>query len=161
MDNGPIEIVANIDSSHASNGDYRGHTGIYITLGKGAIQPISTKQPINTESSAESELVAASNGATPAINVLNIIICQGIQVKSLIIEQYNKSTLAMISNGRATGPRSRQIKIRFFWLNDRLASGEISMRYIPTADMTAGLLLTKHMEGSSFYKHRNTMLNIN
>ena len=30
MDDGPIEIVANIDdSSHASNGDYRGHTGIY------------------------------------------------------------------------------------------------------------------------------------
>jgi hypothetical protein len=30
------------------------------------------------------------------------------------------------------------------------------MRYIPTAGMTADLL-TKHMEGSSFYKHRNTM----
>ena len=104
--------------------------------------------------------MAASDGATPAINVLNIIICQGIQVKSLIIEQDNKSTLAMISNGRATGPTSRHINIRFFWLNDRLASGEISMRYIPTADMTADLL-TKHMEGSSFYKHRNTMLNIN
>jgi hypothetical protein len=33
MDDGPIEIVANIDSSHASHGDYRGHTGIFITLG--------------------------------------------------------------------------------------------------------------------------------
>jgi hypothetical protein len=54
MDDGPIEIVANIDSSHESHGDYRGHTGIYITLGKGAIQAISTKQPINTKSSAES-----------------------------------------------------------------------------------------------------------
>ncbi|NDD58317.1 MAG: Ty1/Copia family ribonuclease HI, partial [Chlamydiae bacterium] len=97
MDEGPIEIVANIDSSHASHGDYRGHTGIFITLGKGAIQAISTKQPINTKSSAESELVAASDGATPAINVLNIITCQGIQVKSLIIEQDNKSTLAMIA----------------------------------------------------------------
>ena len=70
------------------------------------------------------------------------------QVKSLIIEQDNKSTLlAMISNGRATGPTSRYINIRFFWLNDRLASGEISMRYIPTADMTADLL-TKYMERS-------------
>ncbi len=128
-----------------------GHTGIYITLGKGAIQAISTKQSINTKSSAES---------TPAINVLNIIIYQGIQVKSLIIEQGNKSTLAMISNGRATGPTSRHINIRFFWLNDRFASGEISMRYIPTVNMTADLL-TKHIKGSSFYKHRNTMLNIN
>jgi hypothetical protein len=31
MDNGPKEIVANIDSSHAYHGDYRGHTGIYVT----------------------------------------------------------------------------------------------------------------------------------
>ena len=156
MDDGPIEIVANIDSSHASHGDYRGHTGIFITLGKGIIQAISTKQPINTKSSAESELVvAASDGATPAIYVLNIILYQGIQVKLLIIEQDNKSTLAMIANGRATGLTSRHINIRFFWLNDRLASGEISMRYVPTAEMTADLL-TKHMEGSVFYKHRNT-----
>ena len=80
-----------------------------------------TKQldPISNKSSAESELVAASDGATPTINVLNIITCQGIQVKSLIIEQDNKSTLAMISIRRATG------------------------------------------QTSSFYKHRNTMLNIN
>eukprot|EP01036_Dinobryon_divergens_P061981 gene61981-biopygen36379 len=26
MDDGPLEIIANIDSSHASHGDYRGHT---------------------------------------------------------------------------------------------------------------------------------------
>ena len=152
MDDGPIEIVANIDSSHASHGDYRGHTGIYITLGKGAIQAISTKQPINTKSSAESELVAASDGATPTINVLNIELCQGIQVYALMIEQDNMSTL---ENGRATVPTSRHINIRFYWLNDRISSGEVSMRYIPTGDMTSDLL-RKHMEGSAFYKHRNT-----
>ena len=160
MDDGPLEIIANIDSSHATHGDYRGHTGIYITLGKGAIQAISTKQPINTKSSAESELVAASDGATPAINVLNIIKCQGIQVRTLTIEQDNKSTLAMIANGRAVGPTSRHINIRFFWLNDRIASGEVSMRYIPTEDMPSDLL-TKHMEGKAFYKHRSTILNLN
>jgi len=160
MDDGPLEIVANIDSSHATHGDYRGHTGIYITLGKGAIQAISTKQPINTKSSAESELVAASDGATPAINVLNIIKCQGIQVRTLTIEQDNKSTLAMIANGRAVGPTSRHINIRFFWLNDRISSGEVSMRYIPTEEMTSDLL-TKHMEGKAFYKHRSTILNLN
>jgi len=159
MGDKPLEITANIDSSHATHGDCRGHTGIYITLGKGAIQAISKKQSINTKSSAETELVAASDGATPAINVLNIILCQGIQVKSLYIEQDNKSTLSMIKNGRATGPTSRHINIRFFWLNDRVESGEVSMRFVRTEDMTSDLL-TKHTEGKLFYKHRNTMLNI-
>jgi hypothetical protein len=70
----PVRISASIDSSHATHGDYRGHTGVYITLGKGCIQAISVKQTINTKSSAESELVAVSDGATPVINVQNIIL---------------------------------------------------------------------------------------
>ena len=28
----PVRISASIDSSHATHGDYRGHTGVYITL---------------------------------------------------------------------------------------------------------------------------------
>ena len=58
----PVRIIASIDSSHATHGDYRGHTGVYISLGKGCIQAISVKQTINTKSSAETELVAASDG---------------------------------------------------------------------------------------------------
>ena len=159
MCQGPIEIVVNIDSSHATHGDYRGHTGVFITLGKGAIQSISTKQSINTKSGAETELVAASDGATPAIYVLHIVQSQGIAVKGLIIEQDNQSTMAMIANGHATGPTSRHINIRFFWLYDRIVHGELSIRYKPTEDMTADLL-TKHKEGKSFYKHRETLLNL-
>ena len=94
-----------------------------------------------------------------AINVLNIVKCQGIAVQQLIIEQDNQSTLAMIANGRATGPTSRHINIRYFWLNDRIAQGDISMRYMPTEEMTADLL-TKHKDGKSFYKHRQALLNL-
>ena len=130
----------------------------FITLGRGAIQAISTKQSINTKSSAESELVAASDGVTPAINVFNIVKCQGIAVRQLIIEQDNQSTLAMIVTGRATGPTSRHINIRYFWLNDRIAQGDISMRYMPTEEMPADLL-TKQKDGKSFYKHRQALLN--
>ena len=96
---------------------------------------------------------------TPAINVFNIVKCQGIAVRQLIIEQDNQSTLAMIVTGRATGPTSRHINIRYFWLNDRIAQGDISMRYMPTEEMPADLL-TKHKDGKSFYKHRQALLNL-
>ena len=59
-----------------------------------------------------------------------------------MIDQDNMSTLTMIENGRATGPTSRHINIRFFWLNDRISSGEVSMRYIPTGNMTSDKKLT-------------------
>lgn len=160
MDNSyPVRISASIDSSHASHGDFRGHTGVFITLGKGCIQAISVKQTINTKSSAETELVAASDGATPVINVQNIILSQGLQCQPACIDQDNQSTLAMLEKGQATGPTSRHINIRYFWLSDRIAAGEVQVRYVPSEDMTADVL-TKPLQGALFYKHRATLLNM-
>jgi hypothetical protein len=154
----PVRISASIDSSHATHGDYRGHTGVYITLGKGCIQAISVKQTINTKSSAETELVAVSDGATPVINVQNIILSQGLQCEPAIIDQDNQSTLAMLEKGQATGPTSRHINIRYFWLTDRISTGEVEVRYMETEAMTADAL-TKPLQGHLFYKHRATLLN--
>ena len=159
MDNAyPVRISASIDSSHATHGDYRGHTGVYITLGKGCIQAISVKQTINTKSSAETELVAVSDGATPVINVQNIILSQGLQCEPAMIDQDNQSTLAMLEKGQATGPTSRHINIRYFWLTDRISTGEVEVRYMETEAMTADAL-TKPLQGHLFYKHRTTLLN--
>jgi hypothetical protein len=155
----PVRISASIDSSHATHGDYRGHTGVYISLGKGCIQAISVKQTINTKSSAETELVAASDGATPVINVQNIILSQGLQCEPALIDQDNKSTLAMLEKGQATGPTSRHINIRYFWLTDRIVSGEVQVQYIESGEMTADAL-TKPLQGHLFYKHRKTLLNM-
>jgi hypothetical protein len=154
----PVRISASIDSSHATHGDYRGHTGVYITLGKGCIQAISVKQTINTKSSAETELVAVSDGATPVINVQNIILSQGLQCEPAMIDQDNQSTLAMLDKGQATGPTSRHINIRYFWLTDRIAAGEVQVRYMQTEEMTADAL-TKPLQGHLFYKHRTTLIN--
>ena len=84
-DSYPVQISASIDSSHATHVDYRGHTGVYITLGKGCVQAISVKQTINTKSSAETELVAVSDGATPVINVQNITASQPALIKTIIV----------------------------------------------------------------------------
>ena len=154
----PVRISASIDSSHATHGDYRGHTGVYITLGKGCVQAISVKQTINTKSSAETELVAVSDGATPVINVQNIILSQGLLCEPAMIDQDNQSTLAMLDRGQATGPTSRHINIRYFWLTDRISAGEVQVRFMQTEDMTADVL-TKPLQGNLFYKHRSTLLN--
>ena len=158
-DSYPVQISASIDSSNATHGDYRGHTGVYITLGKGCVQAISVKQTINTKFSAETELVAVSDGATPVINVQNIILSQGLQCEPACIDQDNQSTLAMLSKGQATGPTSRHINIRYFWLTDKIASGEVQVRYIESGEMTADAL-TKPLQGHLFYKHRKTLLNM-
>jgi hypothetical protein len=74
-------------------------------LGKGCIQAISVKQTINTKSSAEIELVAVSDGATPVINVQTIILIQGLRCEPpAMIDQDNQSTLAMLDKGRPLDP---------------------------------------------------------
>jgi serine/threonine protein kinase len=65
---------------------------------------ISVKQTIHTKSSAEPELVAVSDGATPVINVQNIILSQGLQCEPAMLDQDNQSTLTMLDKGQATGP---------------------------------------------------------
>ena len=45
----PIQVVASIDSTHAVHRDMRGHTAAALSIGKGTIQAISVKQPINTK----------------------------------------------------------------------------------------------------------------
>ena len=42
-----------VDSSYAVHPDMKSHTGIYMTLGKGATYTASCKQKINTKSLAE------------------------------------------------------------------------------------------------------------
>jgi len=47
-----------VDSSYAVHLDMRGHTGVVMSLGKGATYSKSTKQKLNTKSSTDAELVA-------------------------------------------------------------------------------------------------------
>ena len=54
-------IVWHVDAAFAVHPDYRSHTGATMTLGKGVIQSVSTKQKINTRSSTESELVSTDD----------------------------------------------------------------------------------------------------
>ena len=102
--------------------------------------------------------MAVSDGATPVINVQNILLSQGLQCEPAMIDQDNQSTLAMLDKGQATGPTSRHINIRYFWLTDRIAAGEVQVRYMQTEEMTADAL-TKPLQGHLFYKHRTTLLN--
>ena len=46
-----------VDSSFAIQPDMQSHSGIYMTLGKGAIYSKSYKQKLNTKCSTEADLV--------------------------------------------------------------------------------------------------------
>ena len=54
-------IVWHVDAAFAVHPDFRSHAGATMTLGKGVIQSVSTKQKIDTRSSTEGELVSTDD----------------------------------------------------------------------------------------------------
>lgn len=147
-----------IDASYAVHPDFRSHTGGAISLGTGAIACKSTKQKLNTKSSTKAETVGASDYLPNTIWVKMFMEAQGYSIDGNILEQDNESAIKLAKNGRTSaGPKSRHIDIRFFWLKDRIKSGEITIRHCPTHQMLADFF-TKPLQGNLFRRFKAVVL---
>ena len=109
----------------------RSHTGAALTMGKGAMLSLSTKQKINTKSSTEAELVGVDDAMnfvvwsklffdwqfkdynpsepTSQIGKTNILLQDN--TSAIQLEQYGK---------RSSTKRTRHISIRYFYVTDKL-----------------------------------------
>jgi ribosomal protein L24E len=142
------------------NADGKSHSGIAISLGKGAVYVRSAKQVLVTKSSAETELVAASDELSQVICWLReFLIAQGYPPKCCYFYQDNMSTMAMITKGRHTSLRSRHINVRYFFIGDRVEKGEITMKHCKSDDMIADIM-TKPLQGYHFRIARQLSMNI-
>jgi hypothetical protein len=152
------QVQAYIDASYGVHSDYRSHTGMYITLGYGPIDVKSTKQKLNTKSSTESELVALSDMSSRVIWCRNFLTAQGETDHTALVYQDNLSTKALAERGAAASDRTRHVSLRYFWITDRMKSGDIEVIYKPTNDMVADIL-TKPLQGEQFKRLRDLLLN--
>ena len=150
-----------VDASFAVHPDMRSHTGGVMMLGKGAIYGTSTRQKINTKSSTEAELVGVNDILPQALWTRYFLEAQGYAVNESIVYQDNKSTILLAENGKASsGKRTRHINIRYFFIKDRVASGEVKIEHCPTNEMI-GDFFTKPLQGMQFIKFRDMIMNVN
>jgi hypothetical protein len=154
-------IKWSVDASFAVHPNMRSHTGGSMTLGKGTIYGTSTGQKINTKSSTEAELVGLNDVLPQVLWTRYFLEAQGYGVKESIVYQDNQSTILLAENGKASsGRRTRHINIRYFFIKDRIASGEVKIEYCPTEEMVADFF-TKPLQGSQFIKLRDQIMNAN
>jgi Reverse transcriptase (RNA-dependent DNA polymerase) len=147
-----------VDASYAVHPDFRSHTGGCMSFGTGAIACKSTKQKLNTKSSTEAEIVGASDYMPNAIWTKMFMEAQGYNITSTVLEQDNESAIKLSTNGRASaGPKSRHVDIRYFWLKDRISTGDITIRHCPTHQMLADFF-TKPLQGSLFQRFKAVVL---
>eukprot|EP00957_Ditylum_brightwellii_P032430 2457020-Ditylum_brightwellii.AAC.1 len=99
----------------------KSHTGATMTLGKGSVYSMSTKQKINTKSSTEIELVGVNDALPMMLWTQYFIEAQGYDVDRSIVFQDNKNAMLLATNGNASsGKRTRHINIRYFMVQDRV-----------------------------------------
>ena len=153
-----LELNVYIDASYGVHPDGKSQTGVTICMGKGPIFARSVKQKIVSKSSTESELIALSDACSQVISTRNFITAQGLTIGPANVYQDNQSVMHLIKNGFSNSERTRHINIRYFWLKDRMESGDIKIIYLKTEDMIADIL-TKPIQGKLFIKLRSLLLN--
>jgi len=153
-----VDIDAYVDASYGVHPGSLSHSGVVIMIGLGPIYIKSSKQKIVSKSSTEAELIALSDASSQVIWTRNFLISQGHELGPAKVRQDNKSTMAMVEKGRSTSERTRHISVRYFFIKDRVDSGDLAIEYTPTKEMIADIL-TKPLQGDLFRKLRSQLLN--
>jgi hypothetical protein len=155
-----MEVNAYVDASYGVHPDAKGHTGAVITLGKGAVIVKSSKQKLVAKSSTESELIALSDEFSSVLWTKNFLgpDGQGYKIGPAKVFEDNMSAISLAEKGRSTSGRTRHIDIRYFFIKDRIDSGEIEIEHKGTSEMIADML-TKPLQGELFRKMRAKLLN--
>ena len=153
-----LTINSFIDASFATHPDMKSHTGEMITLGGGAILCKSSKQKLVSRSSTEAELIALNDGLSDALWVKSFLEGQGYKT-NIVINQDNKSTIALAEKGESTTTRTRHINIRYFFIKEKIDNKEVKLVHMKTEDMLADFF-SKPLQGSLFERMRDAILNI-
>jgi Reverse transcriptase (RNA-dependent DNA polymerase) len=149
------------DASYAVHPNMRSHTGGAMSMGKGVIYGTSVTQKLTSKSSTEAELIGASDVMPQIMWTRYFLEAQGYNVKEHIVYQDNKSAILLEKHGRASSSkRTRHINIRYFFVKDRVDSGEVTIEYCPTEQMLADFF-TKPLQGSLFRTFRDRIMNYN
>ena len=150
------KVIATADSAYAVDKDCKstsagcigfpgidGKTSYFLWVHK--------TQPIATRSSSESELVAASYIVEYGLWVTYMLDELGFGKRMIELEQDNTSSISFVKRGRGTFSRTKHIKVRWFWITMLMEDGELSIKHVPTQEMTADIL-SKPLPYAAFLK---------
>jgi hypothetical protein len=152
-----IEVYADASFGTHTEDCYKSHSGLVILVGKNPIVMKTNKQKLVTRSSCEAELVSASDAIPMMCYIKEWLEEKGKSVPKPNLLQDNMSTISLIKSEMPGTTRSRHIAIRYFFIRDRVKSGEIEVNHCPTKLMIADIL-TKPLEGILFKQLKEKMM---
>jgi hypothetical protein len=155
---GPRSVHLYADASYGIHEDGKSHSAGVVTLGNATINVKSQKQKIVTKSSTEAELVCVSDTIGLAYHSKDFLEGQQIKIDGINLHEDNTSTISLMVNGNTSNARTRHIRVRYFFIKERIDSNEVRVEHTPTDEMVADIL-TKPLQGEKFRRLRDMLLN--
>ena len=147
-----------VDASYGVYQNTKSDTCCSLSLGSGVLNMKSTKQKLNLKSSTEAELITSSEVLPQILWTKYFLEDQGVEVRESVLYQDSTSTIQLERNGKASSrQRTKHINIEYFFIKDRVESGEITIIYCPTEDMIADFF-TKPLQGIKFIRFRESIM---
>ncbi|KAL4317979.1 hypothetical protein GQ457_18G008540 [Hibiscus cannabinus] len=151
-------VVGYVDSDYAGDlDDRRSTTGYVFTLGGGPICWKSTVQPIVALSTTEAEYMAVAEAAKEALWLIGLVKELGLEQGGVQLHCNSQSAIHLAKN-QVYHARMKHIDVRFHKIRELIASDEILLQKVHTANNAADML-TKTVVTDKF-KHCLGLLNV-
>jgi hypothetical protein len=125
-----------VDAAYAVHHNCRGHTGAGMSFRQGMAMIYSRKHKINTKSSTEAEIVGVDNSLRYILWACYFMIERGYDMDASLLYQDNMSATLLETNGRASSLKcTKHIKVKYFFIKDKVDQGEITIEHCPTKQM--------------------------
>jgi len=148
-----------VDALYGIHWGSKGHTGMMMSLGRGAAMSFLHRHKLNARSSTEAELIGIGDALPYIMWGLYFIEAQGYEVTHNILYQDNKSTVLLAKNGRWSSlKRTKHINNRYFLVKDKIDRGELEVQHCGTKDMWLDIL-TKPLQGRAYSEMRSNLMN--
>lgn len=153
-----LSIEAYADADWANDMvDRKSYTGFVVKLGKDVVSWESRKQRCVALSSTEAEYVAICDVAKELCFIRNFLYEIIDKRLSIVIFNDNQSAQKLLLAKEYAHRRTKHIDLRYHFIKDVIQKYNITIRYVPTDDMTADIF-TKAL---CFVKHNNFVSSLN
>ena len=120
----------------------------------------SWKQKINTKSSTEAELVGVDGSLGCILWARYFMMEQGFKMEASLIYQDNMSVMLLETNGKTNSSKwTNHIKVKYFFIKDKVDQGEVTIEHCPTGQMWSGIN-TKPKQGLLYCVFRGHVMGI-
>ena len=129
-------------------------------MGKGSVSSLSIKQKLVARSMTERELIGAHDIVPSIVWTRNVLKAQGVNIKDMIMYPDNQSAMVLENNGHMSSTKTtKHINICYFYIKDRIQTGDFRTEYCPTDQMIADFY-TMPLQGQLFDNHCDAIMNI-